>query len=301
MEEKTKKEKPKIKVGGQALIEGVMMRKQNFVSMAVRKQNDEIYLKTFKINFLEKIKWYKKIPIFRGVVEMIVSLIVGYKCLLKSAEKSQNIEKEKEEKESTILKIFNFFSILLGVFFTIVFFMFLPSFFVKNASKLTTFNNNILKVFFEGIIKITIFLIYLILISNFKDIKRTFEYHGAEHKSIFCLEEGLELTVENVKKQKRFHPRCGTNFIFIVFFISILTFSFLTWKNLIVRVLFKILMLPLITGISYEILKFAGNSKNKLIKILITPGLMLQRITTKEPDEKQIEIAIKALKEVLKN
>lgn len=297
------KEKTKVKVGGQALIEGVMMRKQNFVSMAVRKQNDEIYLKTFKINFLEKIKWYKKIPIFRGVVEMIVSLIVGYKCLLKSAEKSQNIETEvkQTEKESNILKILNIFSILIGIGLTIIFFMFLPSFFVKNAAKLTFFNNNILKVFFEGIIKITIFLIYLILISNFKDVKRTFEYHGAEHKSIFCLEEGLKLTVENVKKQKRFHPRCGTNFIFIVFFISILTFSFLTWKNLIVRVLFKILMLPLITGISYEILKFAGNSQNKLIKILITPGLMLQRITTKEPDEKQIEIAIKALEEVLKN
>ncbi len=295
------KEKAKVKVGGQALIEGVMMKKQNFVSMAVRKQNDEIYLKTFKINFLEKIKWYKKIPIFRGVVEMVISLIVGYKCLLKSAEKSQNIEKETEEKKSNILKIFNFFSILLGVFLTIVFFMFLPSFFVKNAAKLIFFNNNILKVFFEGIIKITIFLIYLILISNFKDVKRTFEYHGAEHKSIFCFEKGLKLTVENVKKQKRFHPRCGTNFIFIVFFISILTFSFLTWKNLIVRVLFKILMLPLITGISYEILKFAGNTQNKLIKILITPGLMLQRITTKEPDEKQIEIAIKALEEVLKN
>ena len=294
----------KISVGGQALIEGIMMRKKNTISMAVRLLNGEIDIETFKIDFLEKIKWYRKIPILRGIIEMIVSFAVGYKCLLKSAEKlgldENENEKEKSEKNSKFFNFLGLLSAFFGVFLTIAIFMFLPSFAVKNISKFLFFNN-FFKVLLEGLIKILIFILYILFISKLKDIKKTFQYHGAEHKAIFCFEYGLNLTVENVKKQKRFHPRCGTNFIFIVLAVSIFMFSILSWKNLFFRVILKFLMLPLVTGFSYEIIKIAGKDESKLAKIFVAPGLMLQRITTKEPDDKQIEVAIAALKEALKN
>ena len=289
----------KIAVGGQALIEGIMMRKKNTISMAVRLLNDEIDIETFRIDFLEKIKWYRKIPILRGIIEMIVSFAVGYKCLLKSAEKL-GLEENENEKNSKILNFLGLLSAFFGIFLTIAIFMFLPSFAVKNLSKFLFFNN-FLKVLLEGLIKILIFIIYILIISKLKDIKKTFQYHGAEHKAIFCFESGLNLTVENVKKQKRFHPRCRTNFIFIVLTVSIFMFLILSWKNLFFRVVFKFLMLPIVTGLSYEIIRIAGKTKSKLAKAFVAPGLMLQRITTKEPDEKQIEVAIAALKEALKN
>ncbi len=292
----------KISVGGQALIEGIMMRKENKISMAVRLFNGEIDLETFKLEFLEKIKWYRKIPIFRGIVEMIVAFFVGYKCLLKSAEKLGFEENEKEncDKNNKFFNFVSFLSAIVGVFLTIAIFMFLPSFAVKKISSLLLFNN-FWKVFLEGMIKIFIFITYILIISKLKDIRKTFQYHGAEHKTIFCFESGLPLTVENVKQQKRFHPRCGTNFIFVVLTVSIFMFSFISWKNLLFRLLFKFLMLPIVTGVSYEIIRLAGKNENKLTKILVAPGLLLQRITTKEPNEKQIEVAIAALKEVLKN
>lgn len=177
--------------------------------------------------------------------------------------------------------------------------MFLPSFFVKQLSNITPFNN-FFKVLFEGLIKIFIFIFYLFIISNLKDIKRTFQYHGAEHKTIACFEKGEMLTVENVKKCTRFHPRCGTNFIFIVLFISIFIFSFLTWNNLLVRLVLKFLTLPLVTGLSYEVIRLAGKENNIIGKIMVAPGLLLQRLTTKEPDGKQIEVAIASVEEVLK-
>ena len=294
--------KTKTSVGGQALIEGVMMRQKNKIAMAVRNNKNQIETSVFKINFLEKISWYKKIPIFRGIVEMIVSLVVGYKCLLKSA-KIAGIEEEtqkKEKKQNPILNLVSFIATIGSFFFSMLIFMFFPSFLVKTMSNFFHFNN-FFKVLFEGIIKIAIFVFYILAISQVKEIKRTFQYHGAEHKTIFCFENEEELTVENVKKQIRFHPRCGTNFIFIVLIVSILIFSFLTWKNLILRLIFKFSLLPIVTGISYEIIKLAGKKENILTKILVFPGLLMQRITTKEPDNQQIEVAIKSLKEVLKN
>lgn len=294
--------KQKISVGGQALIEGVMMRQKNTISMAVRNNKNQIETNTFKINFLEKISWYKKIPIFRGIVEMIVSLCVGYKCLLKSA-KMAGLEEDletKEKKQSPILNLISFLATVGSLFFSMLIFMFFPSFVVKKVSYFFYFNN-FFKVLFEGIIKIAIFVIYILVISKMKEIKRTFQYHGAEHKTIFCFEKGKDLTVENVKTQIRFHPRCGTNFIFTVLIVSILLFSFLTWKNLFLRLIFKFSLLPVVTGISYEIIKLAGKKENILTKILVAPGLLMQRITTKEPDNSQIEVAIKSLKEVLKN
>lgn len=293
--------KPKISVGGQALIEGVMMRKKNTISMAVKNPQNQIETSSFKLHFLEKISWYKNLPIFRGVVEMIVSLFVGYKCLLKSA-KIAGLEEEtkKDNKKSPILDFIGLITTIGSFFFSMFVFMFFPSLFVKKVAHFVHFNN-FFKVLFEGIIKIAIFVVYILAISKVKEIKKTFQYHGAEHKTIFCFENGKELTIENVKNQKRFHPRCGTNFIFIVLIVSILIFSFLTWKNLFLRLIFKFSLLPVVTGISYEIIKLAGKKENILTKILVAPGLLMQRITTKEPNNSQIEVAIKALKEVLKN
>ncbi len=298
-----KNKEQKIRIGGQALIEGVMMRKKNTIAMAVRLPDGNIDKEKFNINFLEKIKWYSKIPIFRGVVEMIVSFIIGYKCLLKSAQKAGIEEEEKKEKnnkkDNVIISVFSFLGAILGVFATIVLFMYLPSFFVKQLSNIIPFNN-FFKVSLEGLIKIFIFVFYLFIISNLKDIKRTFQYHGAEHKTIACFEKGEKLTVENVKKCTRFHPRCGTNFIFIVLFISIFIFSFLTWNSLLVRLILKFSTLPLVTGLSYEVIRLAGKENNIIGKIMVAPGLCLQRLTTKEPDEKQIEVAIASVEEVLK-
>ena len=296
-----KNKEQKIRIGGQALIEGVMMRKKNTIAMAVRLPDGNIDREKFDINFLEKIKWYSKIPIFRGVVEMIVSFIIGYKCLLKSAQKAGLEEKEEKnnKKDNIIIGMFSFLGAILGVLATIVFFMYLPSFFVKQLSNIVPINN-FFKVSLEGLIKIFVFVFYLFIISNLKDIKRTFQYHGAEHKTIACFEKGEELTVENVKKCTRFHPRCGTNFIFIVLFISIFIFSFLTWNNLLVRLFLKFSTLPLVTGLSYEVIRLAGKENNIIGKIMVAPGLCLQRLTTKEPDEKQIEVAIASVEEVLK-
>lgn len=296
-----KNKEQKIRIGGQALIEGVMMRKKNTIAMAVRLPDGNIDREKFDINFLEKIKWYSKIPIFRGVVEMIVSFIIGYKCLLKSAQKAGLEEKEEKnnKKDNIIIGMFSFLGAILGVLATIVLFMYLPSFFVKQLSNIVPINN-FFKVSLEGLIKIFVFVFYLFIISNLKDIKRTFQYHGAEHKTIACFEKGEELTVENVKKCTRFHPRCGTNFIFIVLFISIFIFSFLTWNNLLVRLILKFSTLPLVTGLSYEVIRLAGKENNIIGKIMVAPGLCLQRLTTKEPDEKQIEVAIASVEEVLK-
>lgn len=296
-----KNKEQKIRIGGQALIEGVMMRKKNTIAMAVRLPDGNIDREKFDINFLEKIKWYSKIPIFRGVVEMIVSFIIGYKCLLKSAQKAGLEEKEEKnnKKDNIIIGMFSFLGAILGILATIVLFMYLPSFFVKQLSNVVPINN-FFKVSLEGLIKIFVFVFYLFIISNLKDIKRTFQYHGAEHKTIACFEKGEELTVENVKKCTRFHPRCGTNFIFIVLFISIFIFSFLTWNNLLVRLILKFSTLPLVTGLSYEVIRLAGKENNIIGKIMVAPGLCLQRLTTKEPDEKQIEVAIASVEEVLK-
>ncbi len=296
-----KNKEQKIRIGGQALIEGVMMRKKNTIAMAVRLPNGNIDKEKFDINFLNKIKWYTKIPIFRGVVEMIVSFIIGYKCLLRSAQKAgiEETQENSNKKDNIIVGMFSFLGAILGVFATVVLFMYLPSFFVKQLSNIIPINN-FFKVSLEGLIKIFIFVFYIFIISKLKDIKRTFQYHGAEHKTIACFEKGEELTIENVKKCTRFHPRCGTNFVFIVLFISIFIFSFLTWNNLLVRLILKFSTLPLVTGLSYEIIRLAGKENNIIGKIMVAPGLCLQRLTTKEPDEKQIEVAIASVEEVLK-
>lgn len=305
----TKLNKPiKSKIGGQALIEGIMMRGLDKTSMAVRLPNGEIDVEKWDSGDLVHPKWYRKIPLVRGCVNMVESLIVGYKCLMKSAEKSIPDDEEEEEPSKfeqkiesifgdKLFKIVGTIGTILGVILALLLFMYVPMLIVKGISYLVPLGG--WKTVIEGIIKIIIFILYLWGVSRLRDIRRTFEYHGAEHKSIACYEAGEELTVENIKKYRRFHPRCGTSFLLIVLVISILVFSVVTWNSMLIRILLKIALLPVVVGISYEIIRIAGRYDNIVTRIISAPGLWLQRLTTREPDASQIEVAIAALKEVL--
>ncbi|WMJ22449.1 DUF1385 domain-containing protein [Paludicola sp. MB14-C6] len=301
---KEKDNRIKSKVGGQALIEGVMMRGPEIAAMAVRTPSGEIDLEEWN---LKKQSIWSKIPIIRGVVNFISSMVMGYSCLSKSAEKS-GLEDESNEEPSKfdawlertfgdkIMNIVVIIGTVLGLLFSIVLFMMVPSFAVKGINLLVPLGGWGTAI--EGVIKILIFIAYLALVAQMKDIKRVFEYHGAEHKTIFCLEAGEALTVENVRKQKRFHPRCGTSFLIIVLILSILVFSlpFVPWDNIFLRTLVKLALLPVIVGIGYEFIKLAGKYDNWFTKIISFPGIKLQHLTTKEPDDSQIEVAIAAIK-----
>jgi len=294
----------KSKVGGQALIEGVMMRGPKRAAMAVRTPSNEIDIEEWD---LKKPSFISKIPFARGIVTLFSSLAMGYGCLAKSAEKSGLEEENESENPSKferfiedkfgdkIMAFVVILGVVLGVGLSILLFMFLPSLAVKGIDSLVTLGGY--KALVEGVIKITIFVVYLALVGRMKDIRRVFEYHGAEHKSIFCLEAGEPLTVENVKKQTRFHPRCGTSFMILILIISILVFSLpiITWDNIFVRTGLKLLFLPLIVGIGYELIRMAGKHDNIITRIISFPGLKLQLLTTKEPDDSQIEVAIAAL------
>lgn len=295
----------KSKIGGQALIEGIMMRGIDKASMAVRKPDSEIDLEVWD---LKKPAIYNKIPFVRGIFNFIESMTMGYKCLSKSAQKAgieedENYEPTKFEKwlddklGDKLMGVVTAIGTVLGVVFSLLLFMYLPSLLVKGLDILVPIGG--FKALIEGIIKITIFIIYLYLVSRMKDIRRVFEYHGAEHKTIFCYEKELPLTVENVKKQIRFHPRCGTSFIIIVLIISILIFSVVTWSTIWMRTLIKLALLPFVVGISYELLKIAGRYDNIATRIISFPGLKLQRLTTREPDDSQIEVAIAAMEAVI--
>lgn len=300
------KEKRKSKIGGQALIEGVMMRGLDKVSMAVRIPNGEIDIESWKVDSIVHPKWYRKIPILRGVVNLISSLILGYKCLMKSAQKAGIYEDDNESEPGfveqklgdKIFKVASIIGTVLGFAAAIILFMFLPSLIVKMINNFLNLNS-FGKALIEGLIKIIIFIGYLFVISMLSDIKRTFEYHGAEHKTISCYEADYELTPENVKKFTRFHPRCGTSFLLIVLIISIIVFSVVTWDNLFMRVVLKIILLPIVIGLAYELIRIAGKYDNIFTKIISAPGLWLQRLTTREPDVKEIEVAIAAFNEVM--
>lgn len=298
----------KSKIGGQALIESIMMRGLDKMSMASRMPDGSIDVETWKAGDLVHPKWYRKIPLVRGCVNMVESLVVGFKCMMKSAEKTM-AEEEEEYQPGKIEqwiedklgdKLFNILGIIgtiVGVVLAIFLFMYLPMLAVRGLSLLVPLGG--WKTVIEGVLKIAIFVAYLALVSRMKEIKRTFEYHGAEHKTIACYEAGDELTVENVKKHVRFHPRCGTSFILIVLIISILMFSVVTWDQLWLRIVLKFALLPVVVGISYEIIKLAGRYDNIVTRIISAPGLWLQRLTTNEPDDSQIEVAIAALNEVI--
>lgn len=286
-------------VGGQAVIEGVMMKGARNIAIAVRKPDGEITLKKqdLKVN-RSKIN---KIPILRGVFAFIDSMVQGIQSLMFSAEFFEEEPEDKNKKQNAFEKFmeanFIWISVVMSLAFTVFFFILLPTVAVDYFGRFS--NSTIMLNLLEGIVRIGIFVIYIAAISNMKDIRRVFEYHGAEHKTIFCYEHGEELIVDNVRKYGRLHPRCGTSFLFIVMIISILMFSMFKWSSLFYRIAVRLLMLPVVAGISYELIKWAGRSQSRLAQILSAPGMWLQKITTREPDDKQIEVAIVSLKNVL--
>ncbi|NLV77049.1 MAG: DUF1385 domain-containing protein [Tissierellia bacterium] len=293
-------------IGGQALIEGILMRGPEDVAIAVRKGKDEIVLKKEKLNTLGMKYKFFRLPFIRGIVGLIESMIFGIQALMYSAEIFDESFEEEEEKEGFLDRVFKdkredveiALTLLISLVLTIVLFILIPSL-ITNVFK-NSIQSPFLMNLVEGLIRIGIFLIYVVSISKMEDVGRVFEYHGAEHKTIHCYENGEELTVENVKKYPTLHPRCGTSFLFMVMIVSIFVLSFFGWPNPLKRVLIRILMLPEVAGISYEINRLIGKSNSKLAYYISYPGLILQKIaTTKEPDEGQIEVAIEALKAVL--
>jgi len=289
--------KPKA-VGGQAVIEGVMMKGAEDIAIAVRKPDGEIVVKKEKLK--SNRKKISKIPIIRGMFTFVDSMVLGVNALLYSAE-FVDVEEEEKKKASKLDEFLEkniiWISVVISIVFSVGLFILLPTVLV-GVFKAYTGNTLILNGI-EGIVRIAIFLGYILAISGMKDIRRVFEYHGAEHKSIFCYEHGEELTVENVRKYGRLHPRCGTSFLFIVMIVSILLFSLFSWSGVLMRLLIRILLIPIVAGISYEIIKWAGKSESKLSCIVSAPGMWLQKLTTREPDDKQIEVAVEALKNVL--
>lgn len=283
----------KTKIGGQALVEGVMMKGAYKGAMACRLPDGTMDVEIWDERNGKNAPWYKKTPLVRGCVSFVTSLTRGYKYMMKSAEK-QLTEEEKAEEKSGIFDIVMYIGMFLGIILAIGLFAFLPKMIVALIPDIT--EHRILRSVLEGIVKIIIFVAYMALVSLTKDIRRQYEYHGAEHKTIACHEAELPLTVENVRKQSRFHKRCGTSFIFIVLIIGIFVMCFVpftvTWQ----RIIASLILLPLVVGISYECIRIAGNNDNLFTRILSAPGLAMQRITTREPDDSMIEIAITALK-----
>ncbi len=309
MSKKEKQEQRRSKIGGQALIEGVMMKGAYTGAMACRLPDGTIDVETWKENNGKNMPWYRKCPFVRGSFNFVISMKDGYRCLMKSAEKQMTDEEEDEEEMSRFEKwlteklgekLFGIImgaAMVVGVALALLLFMFLPKLVVGLIINHTAVPDvNVLRSLLEGIIKIAIFLFYMGLTGCTKDIRRTYEYHGAEHKTIACHEAGEELTVENVKKHCRFHPRCGTSFIFITLIVSILAMCLIPIRVIWLRTLVSILILPITVGVSYEFIRIAGRSNSTLTRALSWPGLQIQRITTREPDASQIECAIEALK-----
>lgn len=299
-------------IGGQALIEGIMMKSPEKTAMAVRTKEGDIDLTYLDDSSLRKKYKILNIPIVRGVIGFAESLINGYKALMLSADKSgftdlQEDGKEQTEadkkKESVIVNIVMVIGTVLGVALAVILFMLLPRLVVGGLQ--LAFDTQLPKIarsFIEQFLKLSVFVLYVWLVSFMKDIRRTFMYHGAEHKTIFCYEQGLPLTVENVRLQKRFHPRCGTSFMILMILISVILSTVvqiifpsvynLAWAWVVI----KILLIPLTCGVGFEVLKLCGKYDNVVTRIISAPGLWLQRITTREPDDGMIEIAIAALK-----
>ena len=281
--------KPKVSIGGQAVIEGVMMRGPKDIATAVREPSGNITVKVDPLKSItDKYPILKK-PMLRGVVALVESLIYGLKALSFSAQAAGEEGEELSDKEMAMTMIF-----ALGL--AVVLFVIIPTYAAKYVHSAIT-DPNILNIF-EGVLRLLIFLGYVAAISRMKDIQRVFQYHGAEHKVINAYEAGVPLDVEHVRPYSRFHPRCGTNFLLIVMLVSIVTFAFLGWPDLWMRILSRVLLMPLVAGIAYEIIRFAGRSESRWVACAIAPGLWLQKLTTREPDDSQIEVAITALEAV---
>ena len=291
----------KINIGGQAVIEGVMMRAPRSVAIAVRRANGEIVVKKDMVVPLSERFPVVKLPIVRGAVALFSSLITGIKALNFSANEAMVEEKGEEKKEElSSWAMAGTMAIAFG--FGILLFFILPLYVTKWLTQLAIISdNNIVFNLVDGVIRVAVFLLYIWSISRMKDIQRVFQYHGAEHKSIFAFEAGDELTVANVRGYSRLHPRCGTSFLLIVMLVSIVIFSLIPklWPFY-MKAGARIVLLPLIAGVSYEFLKWsAKNDHSPLVKLIIAPGLALQRLTTREPDDKQLEVAIRSMQEAL--
>ena len=306
----------KTSIGGQAVMEGVMMRGPYRTAVSVRKSDGEIVTKIDENGTKKRAKIWK-LPILRGCINFIDSLVIGMKALMYSAE-VVDIEEE-EETESKFEKwledklgdkikdVVIYFAVFLSVIMSVGLFILLPSIVSGAVEAIPSLQwltgHKLFTSIFEGIMRMLIFLGYMALVSRMKEIKRVFEYHGAEHKTIACYEAGEELTVENVKKYTRFHPRCGTSFLLFVMIISIIVYAFLPRFDeygkiiaILLRMGTRLLCLPIVAGLSYEVIKWAGRSKNKCVGWLSKPGLWLQKLTTREPDKSQIEVAIESMK-----
>lgn len=321
----------KTSIGGQAVIEGVMMRGPEKIAVAVRKPDGEIIVDEQELGKGRKSK-IAKAPIIRGCVGFFDSMILGVKSLMFSAkffdidEDGNEIEQEPSKFEAWLEKkldseaamnVVIYCSVILSLIMSIGLFILLPTLIAGFLTDFLHVTGNTILTLTEGIVRIAIFIVYLSLVSQMKDIKRVFMYHGAEHKSIFCYEKGLPLTVENVCIQSRLHPRCGTSFLLIVMVISILVFSIVPWQQeafanipyigavftampwAIWRLILRLILLPIVAGISYEIIKFAGRHDNWFTKAISAPGMWFQYITTNEPDDSQIEVAIASLNAVI--
>ena len=297
------------KVGGQAVLDGIMMKGADRTAVAVRFPNNDIHIKTEKLKEPSKLA---KIPILRGVVVFVASLVTGTKTLMYSADvleayegpdaveyEEDKLTKWMEDKfgEKKTWNIMLYASVVIALLLTVGIFIVLPTAAVNWLNHFT--ENEILLNLAEGILRIVLFILYVVAISRMEEIKNVFRYHGAEHKCIHCFENGLELTPENCQQFYTLHPRCGTSFLMFVMVISLILFSLLGWPNLFWRITSRLLLVPVIAGLSYELLRWAGRSDNLAVKILSLPGLYLQKLTTANPSNEQLEVAIAAMKAVM--
>ncbi|MBQ7086892.1 MAG: DUF1385 domain-containing protein [Clostridia bacterium] len=294
----------KTTIGGQALLEGILMRGPENTRIVVRKPDKELEIKDDPIG-TDKKNPIAKIPFIRGVVNFWDSMKYGMSALnysasffdeeeeeLSKAEKWLNNKLGKEKFDKLLLTV----ATVIGVAMPVVLFIFLPTIL---AGFFESIESNLLRNLVEGLLRVTLFLAFVIITSKQSDVRRTYMYHGAEHKTIYCYEKGLPLTVDNVRKQSCHHPRCGTSFMFVVMIISILVFSFFKWTNPVVRVLMRLALLPVVVGISYEFNRFVGRHDNWFTNLLRAPGMFLQNFTTVEPDDSMIEVAIAAIEGVI--
>ena len=289
-------------IGGQAVLEGIMMRNGGKYSVAVRKPDGEIESEVWDYHSVIPWKVLLKIPFIRGIFNFVDSLVLGMKTLMYSAsffeeeEEGELLTKEEAQKRGKKEKIIMNITVVISLLAAAALFMILP--YVLSGLLKRVTSSRVAVTVFEGVIRVAIFLIYIFLISRTKDIKRTFMYHGAEHKCINCIEHGLELNVENVRKSSKQHKRCGTSFLFFVMIVSVIFCFFITAQSQVMRIVIRLALLPLIAGVSYEIIKLAGNSDNPVVNLLSKPGMWVQNMTTKEPDDSMIEVAICAVEKV---
>ena len=278
-------------VGGQAVIEGVMMRGKTHVAVAVRQPDGEISVDVRPVNSISDRYPILKKPFLRGVVSLVESLVMGMKALAYSAQVSGDEDEKLDSKEMAL-------TIAVSAGLAILLFIVIPTWSTRFLTGIT--QDHMALNLAEGVLRMAIFLAYIAAISSMNDIQRVFQYHGAEHKTIYTYEAGLPLKVENVRPFSTLHPRCGTNFLMIVMLISMFIFTFLGWPSLLERIASRIILMPVIAGVSYELIRYAGaHTDNPLVRIAITPGLLLQKLTTRQPDDSQIEVAIASLKAVV--